>query len=166
MDAMTRLLIHARTIEHDEGVAFGDALFLAKQRHAKLAEDARHEVTHAPSTRGPKRAEFRRMVLQRMKDKQISFDEAEGQIRRENPILARDAEDESPFRETKPDEAVLASEGIDAALNPGAALAFMAHRLSETSGRTYAAALVEIARRHRDLAMAARRASTRGEARA
>lgn len=151
-------------------IPFATALSQIKQENPPLSEAARMEAMGGESQgHGPKFLQLMRKAVAVAKAKGLDIEPAMEQIAAANPDLARAARDErggglyAGELQVPPgigDKRVLASEGVEAALDPSAHLAMLAENRCRDKGISYVEALVEVGREHPLLVRAAREQTT------
>lgn len=159
----------AQARAEQDGTDIASAMGKVKRENPPLVDAVRMEVMGIPAdARGPKFMQLMRRAMEIAKAKGISPQPAIEQAAAENPDLAAAARMErggnlyaGEFRVPPGvgDRMVLMSEGIEAALDPGAHLVRLAEERQREKSISYGEALVEVGREHSQLVRAAREQS-------
>lgn len=160
------LIEMAQACAEDEKIPFAAALGKIKAENPRLAEAARMEATcgAAPGT-GENFMRLMRRAMEIAKARGMSVEPAMEQAAAADPDLAAAARSErggglyAGELSVPPgvgDRKVLMSEGVDAALDPGAHLIVLTEGRCREKNISYREALTEIGREHPELVRAAR----------
>lgn len=156
----------ARERASKEGIDFSSAFEQICRENPQIREGARMEASGSRDAEaGPSFLRLMRRALEIMKATGVGTEEGMERASVEDPDLARRARRERGgslyATELRPapgigDKRVLATEGVEGALDPGKQLTLLAKERSERDGVSFGEGLVRVARQRPELAKASR----------